>query len=130
MVCICDIKATIKAIINQRKIYMVFDNNERKCQDFDFAKEKREEAKKFEEEYWEQLEDKINAHIQYPQTKKWMIFKRTKKAEVGYDNIIQEKYIKIPEIDKKEYYCVIDYLNKNENFLKVKDRYILMIKEE
>lgn len=130
MACMCDIKPLLNSIINQRKIYMTFDTNNQKCQEYEESKEKRNEAKKLEEQYWNELVEKINEYIQYPQNKKWVIFKRNKKASFKYDKDIGETYIKIPKIEKREYYCLINLLSKMEYFYQFKDTFVLHIEEE
>lgn len=125
MVCICDIKVGINAVVNQQQIYSVFDNDEKKCLEFDFCQEKMAEAKQFENEHFEQLIKDINEYIQYPK-KKVLFFDVTQRAEGGYNEYWDSIYIKVPKIEKQQYYCVINRLNKHEHTLKIsQDKWII-----
>ena len=129
MVCICDIKSLINSIINQRKMYMQFDTDEQRCKNYEETKKKLEEAHRLEEQYWKELAEKINEYIDYPKSR-WAIFDMTDKAKIGYSYFLSERYIRVPYIEKKEYYCVINLLKKNDNFWKSDDKFLLYIEEE
>ena len=126
MVCICDIKLLINSIINQRKMYMQFDTDEQRCKDYEETKKKLEEAHRLEEQYWKELAEKINEYIDYPNSR-WIIFNTTNKANIGYHHFFNERCIKVPYIEKQEYYCVINLLKKNDNFWQANNKFLLNI---
>ena len=71
MVCICDIKALINSIINQRKMYIQFDTDEQRCKNYEETKKKLEEAHRLEEQYWKELAEKITYRNGEPEPLSW-----------------------------------------------------------
>ena len=64
----------------------------------------------------EELICECNEFINYPTNKIW-IFDFTKSVSIKYDNLFKMEYLKIPFIDKHEYYCLINYLDKQIDIL-------------
>lgn len=64
----------------------------------------------------EQLIKECNEFINYPINKIW-IFDFTKSVTIKYHSLFEMECLKIPFIDKHEYYCLINYLDKQIDIL-------------
>ena len=51
----------------------------------------------------------------------------TDEADIGYAYFLGKRYIRVPYIEKQEYYCVINLLKKNDSFWKSDDKFLLSI---
>lgn len=63
-----------------------------------------------------ELAKKCSEYVGYPLEKIW-IFDFTKKVRVFYSEMWKEDMIKIPFIDKREYYCLVNYFEKQVDVL-------------
>ena len=122
----CDVKKDIQAIVNQQKIFARFNTDEEKCTNLENANEQIETACQLEKQHWDKLVEDVNEYIGYPTKRRWGIFP-PKKAKLGYDSFLQTTTIKIPKIEKQEYYCVINYLNNYKYSCVINNSYVIDI---
>ena len=111
-----EIDIIINKIIEMKDIQQRYQSYSMKCANLELANDEYGRAKEKEDRYYDLLIKTINEYIDYPK-KKTLFIVRQKQSSVHIDNTFSSsfKIVKIPYIDKQEYYCVINCFNKNIN---------------
>lgn len=92
----------------------ICQRTEHLCFEYEYAKEQQKESNQTHKQLIKELIDCINDYINYPTTK-ILFIKRQNKATYrinkGWHGEFEGYNIKIPFVDKQEYYCVKNLLD-------------------